>query len=81
MIGCSSTNVSNVRAVFPSLSIILSRFFLNTRGLKYGTETGSIEDITLKKTHTWLNEPCHDKTNKVGFRPAWIQTSLRICAV
>jgi hypothetical protein len=26
-------------------------------------------------------EPRHDKTNKVGLRPAWIQTSLRIRAV
>jgi hypothetical protein len=29
----------------------------------------------------WLNEPCHDKTNIVRLRPAWIQTSLRIRAV
>jgi hypothetical protein len=28
-----------------------------------------------------LNEPCHDKTNIVLLRPAWIQTSLRIRAV
>jgi hypothetical protein len=28
-----------------------------------------------------LNEPHHDKTNIVGLRPAWIQTSLRIHAV
>jgi hypothetical protein len=26
-------------------------------------------------------EPRHDKTNLVGLRPAWIQTSLRIPAV
>jgi hypothetical protein len=26
-------------------------------------------------------EPRHDKTNIVGLRPAWIQTSLRIRAV
>jgi hypothetical protein len=28
-----------------------------------------------------LNEPRHDKTNIVGLRPAWIQTSLLIRAV
>jgi hypothetical protein len=28
-----------------------------------------------------VNEPCHDKTNIMGLRPAWIQTSLRIHAV
>jgi hypothetical protein len=26
-------------------------------------------------------EPRHDKTNIMGLRPAWIQTSLRIRAV
>jgi hypothetical protein len=26
-------------------------------------------------------EPCHDKTNIMGLRPAWVQTSLRIRAV
>jgi hypothetical protein len=26
-------------------------------------------------------EPCHDKTNIMRLRPAWIQTSLRIRAV
>jgi hypothetical protein len=26
-------------------------------------------------------EQCHDKTNIMGLRPAWIQTSLRIRAV
>jgi hypothetical protein len=32
--------------------------------------------------HLWaIYEPCHDKTNIVRLRPAWIQTSLRICAV
>jgi hypothetical protein len=34
--------------------------------------------ISLLKT---TNEPCHDKTNIMGLRPAWIQTSLRIRAV
>jgi hypothetical protein len=28
-----------------------------------------------------IYEPRHDKTNIVGLRPAWIQTSLRIRAV
>jgi hypothetical protein len=28
-----------------------------------------------------LYEPHHDKTNIMGLRPAWIQTSLRIRAV
>jgi hypothetical protein len=28
-----------------------------------------------------IYEPCHDKTNIVRLRPAWIQTSLRIRAV
>jgi hypothetical protein len=28
-----------------------------------------------------INEPRHDKTNIMGLRPAWIQTSLRIRAV
>jgi hypothetical protein len=29
----------------------------------------------------YLIEPRHDKTNIVGLRPAWIQTSLHILAV
>jgi hypothetical protein len=29
----------------------------------------------------YLYEPRHDKTNKMGLRPAWIQTCLRIRAV
>jgi hypothetical protein len=28
-----------------------------------------------------LYEPLHDKTNIMGLRPAWIQTSLRIRAI
>jgi hypothetical protein len=27
-----------------------------------------------------MNEPCHDKTNIMGLRSAWIQTSLRFRA-
>jgi hypothetical protein len=30
---------------------------------------------------SWIYKPCHDKTNIMGLRPAWIQTSLRIRAV
>jgi hypothetical protein len=30
-----------------------------------------------KKLPSLLIEPCHDKTNIIGLRPAWIQTSLR----
>jgi hypothetical protein len=30
---------------------------------------------------SWLFEPCHDETNIMGSRPAWIQISLRIRAV
>jgi hypothetical protein len=26
----------------------------------------------------YIIEPCHDKINIMGLRPAWIQTSLRI---
>jgi hypothetical protein len=33
------------------------------------------------KNLTTTNEPRHNKTNIVGLRPAWIQTSLRIRAV
>jgi hypothetical protein len=34
-----------------------------------------------RNTFFLLFEPRHDKTNIVRLRPAWIQTSLRICAV
>jgi hypothetical protein len=33
------------------------------------------------KTSNLIFEPRHDKTNIMGLRPAWIQTSLRIRAV
>jgi hypothetical protein len=43
--------------------------------MKIGSEiekvTGSMD--RLKETY----EPCHNKTNIMGLRPAWIQTSLR----
>jgi hypothetical protein len=32
-------------------------------------------------TASVIYEPCHDKTNIVGLRPTWIQTSLRLRAV
>jgi hypothetical protein len=35
--------------------------------------------LTTDATKTY--EPCHDKTNIVRLRPAWIKTSLRIRAV
>ncbi|XP_060551075.1 putative tRNA (cytidine(32)/guanosine(34)-2'-O)-methyltransferase [Ruditapes philippinarum] len=42
-------------------------------------------DITKVTRHTRIYtitfEPRHDKTNIMGLRPAWIQTSLRIRAV
>jgi hypothetical protein len=33
-------------------------------------------NVTTKRNNE--NEPRHDKTNIMGLRPAWIQTSLRI---
>jgi hypothetical protein len=37
--------------------------------------------VTMYPNPRKVNEPRHDKTNIVGLRPAWIQTSLRIRAV
>jgi hypothetical protein len=34
-----------------------------------------------KKVEKVIFEPRQDKTNIIGLRPAWIQTSLRIRAV
>jgi hypothetical protein len=47
-------------------------YFLNYLFIKYGDNCLDLEKIY---------EPRHDKTNIMGLRPAWIQTSLRIHAV
>jgi hypothetical protein len=41
--------------------------------------TDEIKVIQLLKNQ--INEPRHDKTNIMGLRPAWIQTSLHNRAV
>jgi hypothetical protein len=42
---------------------------------------GLIVLIMLDTSYLETNEPRHDKTNIMGLRPAWIQTSLRIRAI
>jgi hypothetical protein len=37
--------------------------------------------VSFVNVRGFKNELCHDKTNIMGLRPAWIQTSLRIRAV
>jgi hypothetical protein len=50
----------------------------NQRGFCYFILDGYAFSLTsLSDTY----EPRHDKTNIMGLRPAWIQTSLRIRAV
>jgi peptide subunit release factor 1 (eRF1) len=51
---------------------------LSTRSLKYYTESAKYGLVYFSEN---VNEPRHDKTNIVRLPPAWIQTSLRICAV
>jgi hypothetical protein len=47
----------------------------------YSHTIGRSHKILLAFVFYAVYEPRHDKTNKVGLRPAWIQTSLRIRAV
>jgi hypothetical protein len=43
--------------------------------------SNSLLEVEQYKRKITKYEPRHDKTNIVGLRPAWIQTSLRIRAV
>jgi hypothetical protein len=57
---------------------LLKQCYLYENMKKFGKPMKiSVTNVSL----TLIFEPCHDKTNIMGLRPAWIQTSLRICAV
>jgi hypothetical protein len=51
------------------------------QGVKYLLVSYPGKPARLTYRRDMIVEPCHDKTNIMGLRPAWIQTSLRIHAV
>jgi hypothetical protein len=65
----------------------ISRYQQFKFGISFMVDTYLAENLIKKRdsqkwTEEWyIFEPLHDKTNIVRLRPAWIQTSLRICAV
>jgi hypothetical protein len=62
------------------MSITLCVFSQNKYLFAKLSRTVEVTMLTVTETLT-LFEPRHEKTNIMGLRPAWIQTSLRINAV
>jgi hypothetical protein len=55
----------------PHWLLVLSTSTCDTSAINFFYDTSTVKTF----------EPRHDKTNIMGLRPAWIQTSLRIRAV
>jgi hypothetical protein len=81
-------NFPNIYSAFEAFHITMMVFIL-THSFIYKTfiafvplfrnTENKVNPLNSRKYLTF--EPRHDKTNVMRLRPAWIQTSLRICAV
>jgi hypothetical protein len=67
--------------MLPCIYLLLSFVQLFKFSGKYKRIYLHVYSIWFLNPRWEINEPCHDKTNIMRLRPAWIQTSLRIRAV